>query len=102
MFGGEDVDLRQTSGPSTSGGTSWSQVKVKTRGPSTEIADEDIRDILRNEKQNRPPAPVSPASSVGSVRGICDPLGRPLLYNRLPGGFSGNSIGLSEIFELGF
>jgi hypothetical protein len=81
LFGQEDVDLRQTS-------SSWSQVKKPSttspisssvpRGDDSEKYS-DIRDMLV-----RPPSAISPATSVGSTRSSCDPLGRPLLFARLP------------------
>jgi hypothetical protein len=94
LFGQQDVDLR----PPRSG--SWSQVKeplISAKGerrlPSIprlrKSSDEDdIREILQQQNRDRPPVPVSPANSVASDRSSCDPLGRPLLYNKLPGNIS--------------
>ncbi|CAG7733227.1 unnamed protein product [Allacma fusca] len=96
LFGREDVDLRQTASSSN-----WAQVKTRPSMSEADIimgsplpsqlhlakeklhSDQDIRDMLQSHP--RPPLAISPANSVDSNRSTtCDPLGRPLLYNRLP------------------
>jgi len=86
LFGRQDVDLRPPRSGSWSQDKNISPTKRETnsgrprRGISSE--EEEAKDTLTPQ---RPPVPLSPANSVASDRSSHDPLGRPLLYNKLPG-----------------
>lgn len=55
--------------------SSWSEVKK----PAPKLDDSS-----QSLEESRPPSAVSPANSVDSIRSSCDPLGRPLIFTRLP------------------
>ncbi|CAL8089630.1 unnamed protein product [Orchesella dallaii] len=81
LFGHQDVDLRPNS-------SCWTQVKIKSENASERPMEDGTKveeDLPRRDSLVlRSPGPPSPATSISSSRSTCDPLGRPLIYNRLP------------------
>lgn len=72
-------------------GTScWGQVKLKSEvdeGLLSQAGNNIDMELssMRDSKVMRSPGPPSPTNSVvSSTSSACDPLGRPLIYNRLP------------------
>lgn len=81
LFGHQDVDLR---------GGCWTQVKHK--GEDEGLLSQTVKgidnELLRDTKVLRSPGPPSPTNSViSTTSSACDPLGRPLIYNRLPSAY---------------
>lgn len=85
LFGHQDVDLR-------AGSSCWTQVKVKSENVGDRNAMLNARkpeeDRLREDSSSkilRSPGPAAPTNSLPPIPPVaCDPLGRPLVYNRLP------------------